>query len=115
MQRQGNTLGLEPFAEEQHEISKQISAVEKTQGEGCSNVFFWAFLIIGIFFCGIGFLSRTFFQNNNIPLVVGWAISLLSLTIASGVLLRFLNTQRAERLKLEAKQARLHAEDSEES
>ena len=41
-------------------------------------------------------------------LVIGWAISMLALVLAAGVLLRTLNTQRAERLKLEARQQQLY-------
>jgi len=104
VQRQGRAVGLENFAEEQYEISRQIADVERSQGEGCSNVFFWVFLVTAVLFCGMGFLGRTFFQNNNLFLIIGWAISMLALTLAAGVLLRTLNAQRADRLKLEAKQ-----------
>src|SRR5215210_5538817 len=45
VQRRGNTIGLEPFVEEQYEISQKIAEVERSQGEGCSNVFFWIFLV----------------------------------------------------------------------
>ncbi len=107
VQRRGNSIGLEPFAAEQYEISQQIAAVERSQSEGCSNVFFWVFLVAGIFFCGAGYLSRTFF-NTSVPLVIGWAVSLLALIVAASVLLRVLNTQRAERLKLEARQQELY-------
>jgi DNA-directed RNA polymerase subunit RPC12/RpoP len=102
--RRGSSVGLEPFAEEQYEISKQIASVERTQGEGCSNVFFWIMLVAVIFFCLLGYLGRTFFQNNNILLIGGWAISLFALTVAAIMLLRMLGTTRQERLKLEAKQ-----------
>ncbi len=115
VQRRGNTIGLEPFAEEQYEISRQIAEVEKSQGEGCSNVFFWIFLVAILFFCVIGFLGRTFFSNDNTALVVGWIISMFVLIVAAGVLLRSLNTQRAERLKLEAKQQELYEQTAEEN
>ena len=115
MQRRGNTIGLEPFAEEQYEISKQIAEVERSQGEGCSNVFFWIFLVAILFFCIIGFLGRTFFSNDNTALIVGWVISMFVLIAAAGVLLRRLNTQRAERLKLEARQQRLYEEAGEDA
>jgi hypothetical protein len=108
VQRQGNTIGLEPFVEEQYEISRQIADVEKSQGEGCSNVFFWIFLVAILFFCMFGFLGRTFFSNDNTALIIGWAVSIVVLIVASGVLLRSLNTQRAQRLKLEAKQQELY-------
>ncbi len=115
MQRQGNTIGLEPFVEEQYEISRQIADVEKSQGEGCSNVFFWIFLVAILFFCVIGFLGRTFFSNDNTALIIGWAISMLVLIVAAGVLLRSLNTQRAQRVKLEAKQQELYEQAGEEN
>lgn len=115
VQRRGNSVGLEPFVPEQFELSQQIATVEKTQSEGCSNVFFWIFLVAGIFFCGMGYLGRTFFSNNNIFLIIGWAVSLLALTLAAGVLLRSLNTQRAERLKLEARQQELYEQQTEEA
>ena len=92
VQRRGNTVGLEAFAEEQYEISKQIAAVEKTQTEGCSNVFFWIFAVAGIFFCLLGYLGRTFL-NTSVPLVAGWALSLLALVIAAGVLVKMLNAR----------------------
>src|SRR5947209_6389015 len=111
VQRQGRALGLETFAAEQYEISRQIAAVERSQGEGCSNVFFWVFLVTALLFCGAGFLGRTFFQNNNLPLIIGWAISMLALTLAAGVLLRSLNTQRTERQKLEARQHELYTSE----
>jgi DNA-directed RNA polymerase subunit RPC12/RpoP len=107
VQRQGNTIGLEPFVAEQYELSRQIAAVERSQGEGCSNVFFWIFLVAGIFFCGIGCFGRVLF-DTNVPIIVGWAISLVALVVAAGVLLRRLNTQRAERQKLEAQQQELY-------
>lgn len=107
VQRRGNTIGLEAFEEEQFEISKQIAAVERTQSEGCSNVFFWIFAVAGVFFCLLGFLGRTFL-NSSIPLVVGWALSLLALVVAAGVLVKMLNGQREERLKLEARQTELY-------
>ena len=113
VQRRGNSIGLEPFAEEQVEISKQIAAVEKSQGEGCSNVFFWIFLVTGVLFCGVGFTSRTLF-DSSIPLVVGWAVSMLALVVAAGVLLRSLNGQRNDRLKLEARQRELAEERADE-
>ena len=115
VQRQGNTIGLEPFVEEQYEISRQIADVEKSQGEGCSNVFFWIFLVAILFFCIIGFLGRTFFNNDNTALIVGWAISIFVLVAASGVLLRRLNSQRAERLDLEAKQQELYKQRGDEN
>jgi hypothetical protein len=105
--RKGNSIGLEPFVPEQVEISKQIAEVERQQGEGCSNVFFWILLVTGVFFCGIGFLSRALFQTS-VPFVLGWAISLITLVVAAGVMLRTLNTQRFERLKLEAKRQKLY-------
>ena len=114
VRRQGNTVGLEPFSPEQYDISRQIAEVEQKQGEGCSNVFFWVFLIIGIGFCGAGYLGRTFFNNNNLLLIGGWAISLLALSAAAAMLLRVLNTQRGDRLKLEERQRELYAERSEE-
>lgn len=107
VQRRGNSIGLEPFSAEQFEISQKIAAVEKVQGEGCSNVFFWILLVAGVLFCGIGFLSRALFQTS-IPFIIGWAVSIIALVLAAGVLLRMLNTQRYERLKLEARQARLY-------
>jgi hypothetical protein len=107
VQRKGNSIGLEPFVPEQVEISKQIAEVERSQGEGCSNVFFWILLVTGVLFCGIGFASRALFQTS-IPFVLGWAISLIVLVVAAGVLLRSLNTQREERLRLEAKRQRLY-------
>ena len=111
VQRRGSAVGLEPFASEQYEISQQIADVERSQSEGCSNVFFWIFLVTGLLFCGMGFLGRTLFQNSNLLLVIGWAVSMLMLVLAAGVLLRSLNTQRGERLKLEAKQRELVAPD----
>ncbi len=111
VQRRGNSIGLEPFVPEQVEISKQIAEVEKSQGEGCSNVFFWILLVTGIGFCGIGFLSRALFQTS-IPFVIGWAISLITLVLAAGVMLRMLNTQREERLRLEAKRQKLYEQMS---
>jgi hypothetical protein len=107
VQRRGSAVGLEPFAEEQYEISQQIAAVERAQGEGCSNVFFWIFLVAGILFCGAGYLGRTFL-HNNILFVGGWFISMIVLVLAAGVLLRSLNGQRADRLKLEARQRELY-------
>jgi DNA-directed RNA polymerase subunit RPC12/RpoP len=117
VQRRGNTIGLETFAEEQFELSKQIAAVEQTQTEGCSNVFFWIFAVAVIFFCLLGYLGRTFL-NSSIPLVVGWALSLLALVVAAGVLVKMLNFQRGERLKLEARKQELYerqADDVEQS
>jgi len=108
VQRRGSALGLEPFAAEQYELSKQIAQVERSQGEGCSNVFFWIFLVAFVAFCLIGFLGRTIFQNNNTLLVIGWAISMLCLVLAAGVLLRTINTQRLERVKLEARKQALY-------
>ena len=113
VQRRGNTVGLEAFAEEQYEISKQIAAVERTQTEGCSNVFFWIFAVAGIFFCLLGFLGRTFL-NSNIPLLAGWALSLLALIVAAGVLIKMLNGQRDERVKLEVRQQELYEQRGEE-
>ncbi|MDQ6694709.1 MAG: hypothetical protein M3014_09865 [Chloroflexota bacterium] len=115
VQRRGNTIGLEPFAAEQFEISRQIAEVEKSQGEGCSNVFFWIFLVMGISFCGLGYLGRTFFHNNNTLLIGGWALSILALVVAAGVLLRLLNTQRVDRQRLELKQQRMYAQRGEEA
>jgi hypothetical protein len=60
-------------------------------------------------FCGIGFASRALF-DTSIPFIIGWAVALISLVAAAGVLLRSLNTQRYQRLKLEAKQAQLYKE-----
>ncbi len=114
VQRRGRSVGLEPFDPEQFEISKQIAEVEKSQGEGCSNVFFWIFLVSALFFCVLGYLGRTLFQNNNTLLIAGWIVSLVALTLAAGVLLRTLNTQRARRLKLEARQRELYAAHGEE-
>lgn len=107
VQRRGSSVGLEPFAAEQYELSKQIAEVERVQGEGCTNVFFWIFLVAGVLFCGAGFLGRTLF-HSDLLIVLGWAISLLVLALAAGVLLRMLNTQRAERLKLEARKQALY-------
>lgn len=109
VQRRGNSIGLEPFSEEQFEISKQIAAVERAQGEGCSNVFFWILLVAVVLFCGVGFASRALF-DTSIPFILGWAASLIALVAAAGVLLRSLNTQREERLRLERRQAQLYAE-----
>ena len=106
VQKRGSSIGLEPFDPEQFEISQEIAAVERAQGVGCSNVFFWIFLVTGILFCGVGFASRALF-NSNIPLVIGWAVSVFSLVVAAGVLLRMLNTERAKRLKLEVRQQEL--------
>ncbi|MGA7731936.1 MAG: hypothetical protein WCD37_11785 [Chloroflexia bacterium] len=109
VQRRGNSIGLETFSAEQFEISRQIADVERAQGEGCSNVFFWILLVAGVGFCGIGFASRALF-DTSIPFIVGWAVSLVALVAAAGVLLRMLNTRRYERLKLEAKQDELYRE-----
>ncbi|HEX8600315.1 MAG TPA: hypothetical protein VF952_17575 [Chloroflexia bacterium] len=114
VQRRGNTVGLEPFSQEQYDISRQIAEVEKKQGEGCSNVFFWILLVMAVAFCGAGYLGRTFFANNNVLLIGGWAISLLALGAAAVVLLRVLNTQRGDRLKLEEQQRELYAQRGEE-
>jgi DNA-directed RNA polymerase subunit RPC12/RpoP len=111
VQKRGNSIGLEPFSAEQFDISKQIADVERAQGEGCSNVFFWILLVSGVLFCGVGFASRALFQTS-IPLIIGWVISLVALVAAAGVLLRTLNTQRFQREKLEAKQAKLYEETS---
>jgi DNA-directed RNA polymerase subunit RPC12/RpoP len=108
VQRRGRSVGLEPFAQEQYDISKQIADVEKSQGEGCSNVFFWIFLVAIIFFCVLGYLGRTLFKNN-VLLWAGWGISIMALVLAAGVLLRTLNASRLERVKLEAKQQELYA------
>lgn len=112
VQRKGRSVGLEPFAAEHYEISKQIAEVERSQGEGCSNVFFWILLVAVVFFCFLGYLGRTLFQNNNTLLIGGWAISLLALVVAAMVLLRMLNVSRLERLQLEAKQRQLYAAES---
>jgi hypothetical protein len=109
VQRRGNSIGLEPFSEEQFEISRQIAEVERVQGEGCSNVFFWILLVAGVTFCGIGFASRALF-DTSIPFIVGWAVSIAALIAASGVLLRMLNSQREERLRLETRQEELYRE-----
>lgn len=113
VQRRGNTIGLEAFAEEQFELSKQIAAIEQTQSVGCSNVFFWIFAVAGIFFCLLGYLGRTFLKSN-IPLVLGWALSLLALVVAAGVLGKMLNSQRKERLKLEGRQQELYEQREED-
>jgi hypothetical protein len=107
-------VGLEPFSAEQYDISRRIAEVEKKQGEGCSNVFFWIFLVMAVAFCGAGYLGRTFFANNNVLLISGWAISLLALGAAAVVLLRVLNSQRGDRLKLEERQRELYAQRGEE-
>jgi DNA-directed RNA polymerase subunit RPC12/RpoP len=101
--RRGNSIGLEPFSPEQFELSRQIANVEKEQAEGCSNVFFWILLVSGVLFCGLGFLTRALFQSSWI-FVAGWAISLIVLVAAAGVMLRTLNAQREVRISLEAKQ-----------
>lgn len=111
VQKRGNSIGLEPFSQEQYDLSKQIAAVERAQGEGCSNVFFWILLVSGVLFCGVGFLSRALF-DTSIPMIIGWVVSLAALVSAAGVLLRTLNAQRFEREKLEAKQAELYAESA---
>jgi hypothetical protein len=107
VQRKGSSIGLEPFVPEQYEISRQIAGIEEAQGAACSNVFFWILLVAGVLFCGVGFLTRALFQTS-VVFVVGWAVSLLALVAAAGVLLRHLNTQRAERLKLEARRQALY-------
>jgi len=107
VQRRGSAVGLEPFAAEQYEISKQIADVERAQGEGCSNVFFWIFLVAGVLFCGAGYLGRTFLKNN-VLFIGGWVVSMVVLVLAAGILLRSLNTQRAERQKLESRQRQLY-------
>jgi DNA-directed RNA polymerase subunit RPC12/RpoP len=111
VQRKGNSIGLEPFIPEQVELSRQIAEVERSQGEGCSNVFFWILLVTGVLFCGVGFLSRALFQTS-VPFVLGWGISIITLVVAAGVLLRSLNTQREQRLRLEAKRQRLYEQMS---
>lgn len=113
VQRRGSAIGLEPFAQEQYEISREIAAVERAQGEGCSNVFFWIFAVAGVLFCGAGYLGRTFL-HNNILFIGGWLVSMLVLVLAAGVLLRSLNTQRSERLKLEARQRQLYESQQQE-
>ena len=55
------------------------------------------------------FLTRALFETS-VYFVIGWAVSLLALVAAAGVLLRHLNTQRAERLKLEARRQELYEE-----
>ncbi len=112
VQRHGRTVGLEPFAQDQYDLSQQIADVEKTQGEGCSNVFFWIFLVGFIFFCFLGYMGRTLFQNNNTLLIGGWIISLLALVLAAITLLRTLGTSRMQRLRLEAKRRKLFAAES---
>lgn len=107
VRRRGAAVGLEPFAPEQYQISQQIAEVERTQGEGCSNVFFWIMAVAFVFVCMLGYLGRTFFHNDNTLLIGGWVVSIVVLVLAAGVLLRMLNTSRLERLKLEAKQRRL--------
>jgi hypothetical protein len=115
VRRRGSTVGLEPFAAEQFEISKQIADVEKSQGEGCSNVFFWILLVAFIFFCFLGYLGRTLFQNNNTLLIAGWVVSLLALALAAVTLLRMLSRSRMQRLKLEAKQREYYASGPEDA
>src|SRR5438270_11135158 len=88
VQRRGNTVGLEPFVKEQYEISQQIAAIERSQGEGCSNAYFWIFLVAAIFFCGLGYVGRTVSCNNNTALILGCALSLLALVVAASVLPR---------------------------
>jgi hypothetical protein len=105
--RRGNSIGLEPFSPEQFEISRQIADVERVQGEGCSNVFFWILLVTGVLFCGLGFLTRALFQSSWI-FIAGWAISVIVLVAAGGVALRLLNEQRFVRETLEAKQKDLY-------
>jgi hypothetical protein len=56
-----------------------------------------------VLFCGLGFLTRALFQSSWI-FVAGWAISLIVLVAAAGVMLRTLNAQREVRISLEAKQ-----------
>jgi DNA-directed RNA polymerase subunit RPC12/RpoP len=107
VQRKGSSIGLEPFAPEQYELSRQIAGIEAAQGAACSNVFFWILLVAGVLFCGLGFLTRALFQTSVI-FVLGWAISLLALAAAAVVLLRHLNAQRAERLKLERRRQELY-------
>jgi len=107
VQRRGSSIGLEPFAPEQYELSKQIAGIEAAQGAACSNVFFWILLVAGLVFCGVGFITRALFQTS-LFFVLGWAVSLLALVAAAGVLLRHLNTQRAERKKLEARRQELY-------
>ena len=111
VQKRGNSIGLEPFEPEQFEISQQIAEVERVQGEGCSNVFFWIFVVTGVFFCGIGFASRAIF-NSVIPMIAGWAVSVVALVVAAGVLLRMLNVELAKRLKLEARQQELYEQSA---
>jgi DNA-directed RNA polymerase subunit RPC12/RpoP len=107
VQRRGNTVGLEPFEPEQFAISQEIAEVERTQNVGCSNVFFWIFAVTAVFFCGFGYLSRTLF-DSSVPMIVGWVISVVSLVVAAGVMLQMLNTERAKRLKLEARRQELY-------
>jgi hypothetical protein len=114
VQRRGQSIGLEPFAAEQFELSKKIAAVEQSQGEGCSNVFFWIFLVAGVLFCGAGYLGRTFLHNNFL-FAVGWGISMMVLVLAAGVVMRTLNTQRIERLKLEKMQRKLYEQQAQEA
>jgi len=111
VQRKGRAVGLEPFAPEQYDLSKQISDVERSQSEGCSNVFFWILLVAFIFFCVLGLMGRSLFQNSNILLIVGWVISILALTLAAIVLLRNLNASRYKRLELEARRRELYAKE----
>ncbi|MEP6775365.1 MAG: hypothetical protein ABJA50_07190, partial [Chloroflexota bacterium] len=73
----------------------------------CSNVFFWILLVAGVLFCGLGFLTRALFQSSWI-FIAGWAISLIVLVAAGGVMLRTLNAQRDVRLELEARQKALY-------
>jgi DNA-directed RNA polymerase subunit RPC12/RpoP len=115
VRRRGSSVGLEPFAAEQFEISKQIASVEKSQGEGCSNVFFWILLVAFVCFCFLGYLGRTLFQNNTVLLIGGWAISLIALVLAAVTLLRMLNTSRLQRLKLEAKQREYYGQEPEQN
>src|SRR6185503_13434086 len=96
----------EPFEPEQFEISKKLADVERLQGEGCSNVSFWIFAVIGVFFCLFGFLGRALL-NNITPVIIGWALSLAALAVAAVMLLQTLGVQRGERMKLEARQQEL--------
>jgi hypothetical protein len=107
VQRRGSSIGLEPFVPEQFELSRKIAGIEEAQGAACSNVIFWILLVAGVLFCGLGFATRALFETS-LFFVIGWAVSLLALVAAAGVLLRHLNTQRAERLKLEARQQELY-------
>ena len=107
VQRKGNTIGLEAFVPEQVELSRQIADVERSQGEGCSNVFFWILLVTGVLFCG----SRLP-QPRPIPDERPLRPRLGDLSDhprgGCGRAPPSLNTQREQRLRLEAKRQKLY-------